>query len=545
MPPRVPAVRLHLRAGLGVVRHTVRRLARRRCVVSAGDSHAGVAHGRAGDTFVASLGPVTMHRAGRPGELRALLDGWVRARRPGWAAVGAAACARNDVLLLHFGEIDVRCHIADHLDEEEGAQGTVGALALGLVRAAEGIRSDLGCQVVVCAVVPTSVQVDDPSFPYRGSVEERVRWTRMLNAALQEACAGTGVEYLGAAEQFAGADGTMRADASGDGIHVAAHARPRFWAELDRLLGSGPGTVAGAGLVPTAVPSLFRTRLRAGRRQLRLVLRHPSNRGQRLRRLVGVVRYEVGTATGRQVTAPFADRSRVRVVKGGNSSSRAVFARLPDWPEMRIWQAVLQPGDRFVDVGANVGLYTLLAAERGCDVIAVEPATDMAAMLRANTRMNGVTAEVREVALLDGPGRVSLVGADANRRRAVRGGADDHPGAVVASSLDELLGGRSARGVKIDVEGNERLVLEGGPHVLRDPALELLQLEWNDTSVGALGEDRLPVARLLRAAGFTLYRATADGTLRRLEEDNPPFGSDVFAARGTAEQLLASFDGRA
>ena len=40
---------------------------------------------------------------------------------------------------------------------------------------------------------------------------------------------------------------------------------------------------------------------------------------------------------------------------------------------MLIWQQVLQSGDLFVDVGTNVGSYTIWAADLGAEVIALEP----------------------------------------------------------------------------------------------------------------------------------------------------------------------------
>ena len=140
-----------------------------------------------------------------------------------------------------------------------------------------------------------------------------------------------------------------------------------------------------------------------------------------------------------------------------------MFARLPDWPEMVIWREWLRQGDAFLDVGSNVGLYALLAAGRGCAVTAVEPAVDMAQRLRRNLELNSFAdVTVREVALMNRPGMVNLVGPDPNRRAATSSGV----GSLVATTVDELIGDGSLRGMKIDVEGNERLVLEGASRLL-------------------------------------------------------------------------------
>jgi len=52
---------------------------------------------------------------------------------------------------------------------------------------------------------------------------------------------------------------------------------------------------------------------------------------------------------------------------------------------------ILRPGDVFVDVGANVGYYTILGALRGSFVVAVEPIPTTVAVLKANLRLNGIT----------------------------------------------------------------------------------------------------------------------------------------------------------
>lgn len=267
-----------------------------------------------------------------------------------------------------------------------------------------------------------------------------------------------------------------------------------------------------------------------------------------MRQWSGVFRFELAAFRGRTVVLPFASNSRVRCRKAGDSSQRVPFAVLPDWPEMPIWRSVLGPGDLFVDVGANVGLYSLLASECGARVLCVEPASDMAAALEENLVLNGVhTAEVHRVALLDRTTTVSFGGPDPNRRRvAVDGSADDQPlrvaDVVPATTLDELLAGRVPRGMKIDVEGVERLVLEGAAATLALATLEIVQLEWNSTSYEALGEDRTPVAGLLSGVGFRFFQwDPSTRVLQGFGTEAPPYGRDVFGVRGTAIELFAGW----
>ena len=109
---------------------------------------------------------------------------------------------------------------------------------------------------------------------------------------------------------------------------------------------------------------------------------------------------------------PLRGASRIYARKAGDSSSRTPLARLPDWPEMAVWQAWRKPGALFVDIGANVGLYTLLATECGSEVIAIEPVNATAAALRRNLDLNGIVhgVHVEEVALLNRNGTAVLEG---------------------------------------------------------------------------------------------------------------------------------------
>ena len=96
---------------------------------------------------------------------------------------------------------------------------------------------------------------------------------------------------------------------------------------------------------------------------------------------------------------------------------------------------------------------------------------------------------------------------------------------------DDLLGARAAAGVKIDVEGVERLVLDGATQVLADHRIGVLQLEWNEMSQLVLSEDRAPVAEILHSCGYSFYRPDSEGVLH--PADVTDYGPDVFAVSPT------------
>lgn len=233
--------------------------------------------------------------------------------------------------------------------------------------------------------------------------------------------------------------------------------------------------------------------------------------------------------SGRPTVVPFGDRSRIEAHLDAGSSKRALYASLPDFAEMRVWQRMLRPGDVFVDVGANAGLYTVLACELGAEVIAVEPLADGIAQLRRNLTINGYEAMIVEAVVGAAPGTAHIGGPDSQRAHVGTSGTE-----VAMVTLDDLVGDRAVRGVKIDVEGAERQVLEGASRLLGDHRVSVVQLEWNDRAMANYGESREPLARLLEANGYRLYRPDHDGSL--LPTDGRE-GSDVFAVRGNPAEL--------
>ena len=253
---------------------------------------------------------------------------------------------------------------------------------------------------------------------------------------------------------------------------------------------------------------------------------HPANRGRRVRQLGRAANFQVRSHLfGRRGQAPLGQSGRIWVDLYRGAAIKALYANPPDWPEMAVWEKRLAPGDLFLDVGANVGTYTVFAASLGASVIAFEPAHDTAALLRENVALNGYDdVEVVEAAVGAAEGAVHFTtGLDCVNR------VDDHGGTSVSMvTLDSVIGDRQVAGMKVDVEGFEIDVLRGATRALADRRIALMQLEWNDASWEAVGSDRAPVADMLASYGYALFRPDGKG---RLVPTRDVVGiADVFAA---------------
>lgn len=140
----------------------------------------------------------------------------------------------------------------------------------------------------------------------------------------------------------------------------------------------------------------------------------------------------------------------------------------------------LRPGMTFVDVGAHAGYFSILAAREGATVYSFEASRETYSRLVDNLNENGCEAVIhRQIAVSSGSGPALLYHKpDSGANSIVNPGGDSE--CVTTAQLDDLVPGYPDI-VKIDVEGAERMVLEGMPRILNSPKQLLVIYEyWHD-----------------------------------------------------------------
>jgi FkbM family methyltransferase len=165
---------------------------------------------------------------------------------------------------------------------------------------------------------------------------------------------------------------------------------------------------------------------------------------------------------------------------------KTMFTKEPDTIE---WLSQMKPGETLVDVGANIGIYTIFAAVRGVKVFAFEPEALNYAILNQNLYVNGVD-NVRAVcvALSDEMGF-----SDLNLSMMMPGGSchqfkeevDHRLEARKAPFKQGCIGAPldffniMAAFVKIDVDGFEHKVIHGAHRTIRDAKSVLIEINQN------------------------------------------------------------------
>lgn len=179
-----------------------------------------------------------------------------------------------------------------------------------------------------------------------------------------------------------------------------------------------------------------------------------------------------------------------------------------------VFQELVQPGDTFLDIGANVGFYTLVLSKTQPDlrVIAFEPNPRLQALLKKNVAANRFEqVQCEPLALSDTDGTALLYLNRSDMSASLRADFDANLTDAVevkTVKLDSYLNRRDLRGhlvIKVDVEGHEDAFFEG--------ARQTLAFRKPDIIAEVAVNYGRHTASLLKDNGYRLYQITDRGLL--------------------------------
>jgi FkbM family methyltransferase len=271
---------------------------------------------------------------------------------------------------------------------------------------------------------------------------------------------------------------------------------------------------------------------------LGFIVTHPLNGQRKVAAIADFIRWQIGS---RLVPGPviytWVNGSRMIVRPGEAGLTGNLYCGLHEFPDMAYLLHVVGPDDLFVDVGANVGSYTLLAcAARGARGHAFEPVPTTFARLVDNLRINHLGDRVTawNVGVADQAGELAFTSGENATNHVVT--ANDSPSAAVRVKvlpLDEVLGTDSPSVIKIDVEGFEAPVLSGASRTLANPALHSVIMELNGSG-SRYGFKDEQMVRTMAGHGFSTFSYEPfSRQLTSLDGKNSRAGNTLFI-RGEA-----------
>ena len=258
---------------------------------------------------------------------------------------------------------------------------------------------------------------------------------------------------------------------------------------------------------------------------LSFLMNHPLSQGRKLATLRRFAAWQIGARlVPGPVACSFANGSWLLAQPGLTGATGNVYVGLHEFADMAFVLHVLRGGDLFVDVGANIGSYTVLAAAgSGAACIAFEPGSAAFAWLERNVRLNGIAdrTELHRQAVGARSGSVALTTDGDTVNHIVTDPTDGaRTETVLMTTLDEALARRTPLMLKIDVEGFETEVLNGAVQTLNAPTLRGVLLELNGSGQ-RYGDDDGDIRRQLIASGFEecVYHPFERRLIERRAED--------------------------
>jgi FkbM family methyltransferase len=241
-------------------------------------------------------------------------------------------------------------------------------------------------------------------------------------------------------------------------------------------------------------------------------------------------RIKVAKALGRHEVTVRRSGLTISCGTGDGQGSFCAIAGPRYEPELLWLLGQLQPGDTFVDVGANIGIYSLHAAR--ClaglgTVFAIEPSPDALRIFKGNIESNGFLSTIIPIhaAASRAVGQLYLAGTPTKWNSLQ---LHEHPPGIPieVTTVDEILCSPERRAhfhfLKIDAEGVETDVLEG--------AWDSIQISWPkiifENSINRL--DALPTD-WLRQRGYTIYAADHRGQLAEVSSPNSASHTNLVA----------------
>jgi FkbM family methyltransferase len=218
----------------------------------------------------------------------------------------------------------------------------------------------------------------------------------------------------------------------------------------------------------------------------------------------------------------FVDKTFLVIEKGMTGATGNLYTGLHEFSDMGFLLHFLRETDLFIDIGANVGSYTILASGvKRAETLSFEPSQETFQKLQRNVQINKLDDLViaHNIGLGSETGILKFTKSLDTVNHIVKG-ADHQNGFedIEVKRLDDLLPEfQKPTLIKIDVEGFETEVLMGAEATLINQNLKAIIIELNGSG-GRYGFDENKIHKKFMSVGFTPY--IYDPLIRKLTKSH-------------------------
>jgi FkbM family methyltransferase len=242
---------------------------------------------------------------------------------------------------------------------------------------------------------------------------------------------------------------------------------------------------------------------------LRFIARHPLNRKSPWRGLLSFLLWQLKSSVfNKPHRYTFTEHTQLLISKGMTGATGNIYCGLLEYEDMAFLLHFLRPEDLFFDIGANVGVYSVLASgEIGASSVAIEPVPSTSRHLTNNIVLNNLQERVTMLNIGLGEQKSVLrFTSEFDTVNHVASPGDQNTIEVQVETVDQLVSRyRVPALIKIDVEGFETPVLNGASLTLQSPNLRAIIIELNGSGK-RYGFDENLIHQKLIGFGFKPFR---------------------------------------
>lgn len=237
---------------------------------------------------------------------------------------------------------------------------------------------------------------------------------------------------------------------------------------------------------------------------------HPFNSKNRLAGISRFFKWQINCFLNKnEIIYQLSENSKIVAKKGLTGVTGNIYNGLHEFNDKLFLLHFLRENDTFCDIGANVGVYTILAsAEVGSKTISIEPIPSTFDLLKFNILINQINDKVillniglgaidSEIAFTENLDTANHVATsfEIENKNVIK---------IPVKTLDEITKNDIPSILKIDVEGYETEVLNGANNLLKNPILKAIIIELNGAGQ-RYGYDESLIHDKLLLNGFKIF----------------------------------------